>query len=183
VAVLLVLELGAGSGASAADPPRIDLKVLLVSADGTEPTFGLWKTTLDREGVPYDSMIATTAPPLTAEQLADGTAHAKYQAVILATGNFAYFDGTSWGSAFSTDEWNVLHAYEAAFGIRQISAYVYPGPEYGLTTPTAAGDWGGTIGAVTPAGATSFPELVGPVPVENQSWGYETTAHGLRLQR
>lgn len=176
-AAFLALTMGAANDASADDPPRIDLKVLLVSADGTEPTFGLWKTTLEREGVPFDVIKAVTAPPLTAEQLADGPAHAKYQAVVLATGNLAYFDGTSWGSAFSTDEWNALHGYEAAFGIRQISAYVFPSTEHGLNTPcpTCAGDWGGTIGAVTPAGASTFPELVGPVPIENQSWGYEST--------
>jgi hypothetical protein len=146
-----------------------------VSADGTEPTFGLWKSTLDREGVPYDTMIATQAPPLTAGQLADGTTRAKYQAVILATGNLAYFDGSVWGSAFSTDEWNTLRAFEAAFGIRQVSAYIFPGPEYGLNFPTGAGDWGGTVGQVTTSGSGTFAELVGPVKVDSGSWGYETT--------
>ena len=33
---------------------RIDVKVLLVSADGTEPGFGAWKAELQREGVPYE---------------------------------------------------------------------------------------------------------------------------------
>jgi hypothetical protein len=34
---------------------------------------------------------------------------------------------------------------------------------------------GGTVSEVAPAGASSFPELVGKVPVEPQSWGYEST--------
>ena len=44
---------------------RVDLKVLLLSADGTEPGFGAWKAELEREGVPYDTFVAydgQTAP-------------------------------------------------------------------------------------------------------------------------
>ena len=37
---------------------RIDVKVLLVSADGTEPGFGAWKAELQREGVPYSTLVA-----------------------------------------------------------------------------------------------------------------------------
>ena len=48
--------------ALAAPPVRVapgqtvDLKVLLISADGSEPGFGAWKAELDREGVPYDTL-------------------------------------------------------------------------------------------------------------------------------
>jgi hypothetical protein len=37
---------------------RIDLCVLLLSADGTEPGFGAWTAALDREGAPYDVPVA-----------------------------------------------------------------------------------------------------------------------------
>ena len=37
---------------------RIDVKVLLVSADGTEPGYGAWKASFEREGVPYDTFVA-----------------------------------------------------------------------------------------------------------------------------
>src|SRR3954469_24107148 len=37
---------------------RIDVRVLLLSADGTEPGFGAWKAELAREGVPYDTFVA-----------------------------------------------------------------------------------------------------------------------------
>ena len=42
---------------------RIDLKVLLISADGTEAGFGAWKAALDREGVPYDTIVAYNGRP------------------------------------------------------------------------------------------------------------------------
>ena len=42
---------------------RVDLKVLLLSADGTEPGFGAWKAALDREGVPYDTRRRRHAAP------------------------------------------------------------------------------------------------------------------------
>jgi hypothetical protein len=74
---------------------RIDVKVLLVSADGSEPGFGAWKAELAREGVPYDTFVAysgaTKAATLTDDKLADyGANHAKYDAVILATGDLGH---------------------------------------------------------------------------------------------
>jgi hypothetical protein len=175
LAALTLLSLGAGrASALVVDPPaRVDLQVLLVSADGTEPTFGLWKATLEKAGVPYDSLLAVDEP-LTMDRLVAGPSHARYQAVVLATGNLVYFDGASWASALSPEEWATLHEYESSFGIRQISAFAYPGPEYGLEYPSAAGDLGGQTGAVTEAGATVFPYLVGPVPIAQSSWGYTT---------
>jgi hypothetical protein len=71
---------------------RIDQRVLLLSADGTEPGFAAWKAALEREGVPYDAHVAysgqTKTATLTDAQLADyGANRAFYQAVILATGD------------------------------------------------------------------------------------------------
>ena len=58
-ALLAVLVVPVALGAVAPQPgQRIDLRVLLVSATGTEATFGAWKAQLDREGVPYDAIIA-----------------------------------------------------------------------------------------------------------------------------
>ena len=63
---------------------RIDVKVLLISADGTEPGFGAWKAELAREGVPYDAFVAyngaNRAATLTDDRLADyGANHAQLQ--------------------------------------------------------------------------------------------------------
>ena len=90
--VALALSLPVALGATHVAPgQRVDLKVLLISADGTEPGYGAWKAALEREGVPYDALVATTAPPLTDAQLADyGAAHARYQAVIVASGDLGH---------------------------------------------------------------------------------------------
>jgi hypothetical protein len=58
----------------AAAPPsgaRIDMRVLLRSATGSEPTFGAWKAALTREGVPFDAKVADALPPLDDSTFAD----------------------------------------------------------------------------------------------------------------
>src|SRR3954466_6594242 len=96
---LFLLAMGAGIAAAvpvvlAATPAhvlpgqRLDAKVLLLSADGTEPGFAAWKYELTREGVPFDAVVsyagAAKASTLTDASLADyGDQHAKYDAVIL----------------------------------------------------------------------------------------------------
>ena len=97
--------------------------MLLLSADGTQPGLGAWKAALDREGVPYDIIqIYTgqtrTAPTLTDATFADYAAnHAKYQAVIVETGDLGHFvnnpDGTtSFLSALTDAEWATLAKFE-----------------------------------------------------------------------
>ena len=61
----------AAAPARIAPGQRVDLRVLLISADGSEPGYGAWRAALDREGVPYDTVIATQAAPLSDAQLAD----------------------------------------------------------------------------------------------------------------
>jgi glycosyltransferase involved in cell wall biosynthesis len=90
---------GAATAATTAAPPsviapgqRIDVRVLLISADGTEPGFGAWKAEPTREGVPFDTLVAytgaTRTATLTDDRLADyADDHAKDSAVILSTGD------------------------------------------------------------------------------------------------
>ena len=140
---------------------RIDIKVLLVSADGTEPGFGAWKAELQREGVPYSTFVAYSGQnrvsTLTDEGLADyGANHAYYNAVILATGdlghNVANANGTtSYLSALSDTEWATLAKFERTFGVRQLSDYTAPSPAHGLT-PVAGESKDGQVGLLTPAG-------------------------------
>src|ERR1043165_6095627 len=113
---VLAMAVPAASSAPVSPGQRVDLKVLLLSADGTEPGFGAWKAALDREGVPYTAIVADTAPALTAAQLSDGD-HAFYQAVILATGDLVHPvanpNGTiSYLSALADTEWAALTAFE-----------------------------------------------------------------------
>ena len=155
---------------------RIDMKVLLVSADGTEPGFGAWKAELQREGVPYDTFVAYSGQnrvsTLTDEGLADyGANHAYYDAVILATGdlghNVANANGTtSYLSALSDTEWASLAKFERTFGIRQLSDFTAPSPAHGLNVVGGATQ-DGNVGTLTPLGKAAFPYLKGPVPIAN----------------
>jgi len=112
----------AAAPARIAPGQRVDLRVLLISADGSEPGYGAWRAALDREGVPYDTVIATQAAPLSDAQLADyAGAHARYQAVILAGGDLGApvsnpNGTTSFLSAFSDAEWATLAKFERTFG-------------------------------------------------------------------
>ena len=170
---------------------RIDLRVLLLSADGTEPGFGAWKAALDREGVPYDAHVAyngaTKQATLTDAELADyGANRAKYQAVILASGDLGRNltnrnDTTSYLSALSDAEWATLDKFERTFGIRRVSDFTAPSPVHGLNVVGGISQ-DGKMGTLTPAGKALFPYLKGPVPVAddapaqpNEAFGYEAT--------
>jgi len=169
---------------------RVDVKVLLISADGTEPGFGAWKTELAREGMPYDTLVAyngaNRAATLTDDRLADyGANHAHYDAVILATGdlghNLANANGTtSYLSALSDAEWASLARFERTFAVRQLSDYTAPSPAHGLNTVGGATQ-DGVVGTLTGAGKAAFPYLKGPVPIANddpavaETFGYPAT--------
>jgi hypothetical protein len=190
-ALLLAFSIVRAATANDSQPgQRIDLRVLLVSADGTEPGFGAWRAALDREGVPYDTFVAYSgqakAATLTDDRLADYAAgHAKYQAVILATGdlghNVANANGTtSYLSAFTDAEWAALAKLERTFGVRRLSDYTAPAPLHGLNVVGGAIQ-DGLTGTLTAAGKAAFPYLKGPIPIANDSatvdeaFGYQAT--------
>jgi len=106
----------------------VDARVLVITADGTDAALDAVDSTLSFLGTPHDVMNATKDPPLTAATLADGD-HGKYQAIFLDLGDLA----PNGVSAFSTDEWNTLTAYEARFGVRRVSLYTSPAAAYGLS--------------------------------------------------
>jgi hypothetical protein len=178
----LAVPVALGAAPASVSPgQRIDMKVLLLSADGNEPGFGAWKAELEREGVPYTAVVATTAPEITAAQLYSGD-HAFYQAVILASGdlksNVQNANGTvSFLSALSDPEWAALATFERTFGIRQISDYTAPSPAHGLVDVGGASEDANT-GTLTADGKLAFPYLKGPVqianddPVNGDAFGY-----------
>src|SRR4051794_7085235 len=189
-ALALSLPVALAAGPTRIAPgQRVDLRVLLISADGTEPGFGAWRAALDREGVPYDTLVATQAAPLSDAQLADyGAGHARYQAVILAGGDLGTAvrnpdSSTSFLSAFSDAEWATLAKFERTFGIRQLSDYTAPSPAHGLNTVGGART-DGVAATLTPTGRLAFPYLQGPVtiadddPAVAETFGYHATPVG-----
>ena len=163
------------AGAALPAGKSVDMKVLLLSADGTEPSFHWWKTALTNDGVPFDAIVASTADPITAASLRAGVDHGRYQAVVLATGGLAYSTdgGFTFASALSSDEWSVLQAYEEEFAVREVDAYAYPQAAYGLTPVGGGRDMSGVEAHITDAGTSVFSDLIGPVDVDRWSWGYE----------
>jgi hypothetical protein len=180
---MLVLALGVvpalAAPAAAAAAQRIDLKVLLLGATGTEPSFLAWQAQLRREGVPFDQIVATPGhTPITAatlsQTLANGTQEAKYEAVIVAIGGLPVCAETC-TSALTAEEWSALQAFEQTFSVRQLTAYAYPTPEYGLNPPTTSGPLDGQTANLTAAGKTAFPYLNGTVTIGTGTYGYQAT--------
>src|SRR5262249_20602086 len=129
----LLVTLGLAVPLALATPPapvhpgeRVDLRVLLLSADGTEAGFAAWQAELQREGVPFTAKAMftgqTKTSTLTDADLADyANDHAKYEAVILATGDLGHnvqnTNGTvSFLSALTDPEWASLAKFERTFG-------------------------------------------------------------------
>ncbi len=138
-----------------------DMKVLVLSADGTEANLPAITTTLDYLGTPYTVYIARqTRGGLTAGFLASGC-HANYQAVIVTTGAV----DNVWSGVLSVTELQALHTFESQYKVRQVVWYTFPN-DFGLTF---TGTTVNTIGqkalpvTLTPAGAAVFPYInLGP---------------------
>lgn len=143
----------------------VDMKVLVISADGNETGLPAITAALGHIGTPFETYVATQNPGgMTADKLAN-SCHGFYQAVILTTGNLAYDSGGgNFVSAMTPEEFEVLAAYEARFGVRQVTWYSYPSPDLGFNWPSWPGGAADTSttplnARLTTAGAAVFPYL------------------------
>jgi hypothetical protein len=147
--------------ASAADLPRIALRVLVVS-DGS-PSVEAIATQLDRVGVPYDRVLTDHAdrPVVDAAFLTDGSTSGRYQSVVLPRAT---------GGGLSDDELAALADYESAFGVREVDAYNWANPSIGLEYPTFSGSLdGGTVTRTEAARTAGFGYLRGSLPIDDVS--------------
>jgi len=174
--------------AAATPVASIDMRVLVLAADGNEAALPAIKNSLDYLGVPYDVVLAkdTVLAQGMLCTASGGSALGKYQGVMLATGSLVYYDATlGYTSALSTEEWTRLWQYEAKYRVRQASLYTQPGttlPEtYGLGVSSP--QWGSDTGAaglsttLTTVGKTIFPYLVPTAPVVfKNTWAYKAAA-------
>ncbi|MBV8987766.1 MAG: hypothetical protein JO372_04310, partial [Solirubrobacterales bacterium] len=160
----------AAENASAASPPQqIGMKVLLITDTTSEVSYQDWQNTLRREGVPFDSVVTSTAatlPPLSTT-LPGGTQVANYEGVVVATSGL---------EGLSAAQWTTLETFEHQFSVRQLTAYAYPSSDYGLTTPSSGVALpGSTPLALTPDGAKVFPYLTAVALDTTGTFGYEAT--------
>lgn len=124
---------------------EVEMRALLISAlpndSQEEPTVGAWKALLSQSGIAYDHLVAT-AEDLTQERLVGANAVGRYQAILLSSSNLVYDAGGTYPSAMTQGEWDILFAYERAYGVRQVALYAepYTAPEsYGLDSDTFTG--------------------------------------------
>jgi len=115
----------------------LDARLLVITADGTDPAYAAIAETLRYLGTPFDTFNPSLEPDLTADRLATGS-RGHYYGVVLDRGNLS----TGSVSALSPTEWAVLGDYEARFQVRRVALYAYPEASYGLApaTPSVAVD-------------------------------------------
>ncbi|MEX1019835.1 MAG: hypothetical protein WDZ49_09265 [Litorilinea sp.] len=160
---------------------RIDMKLLVIAADGNETDYPAAIAFLQQVGIPFDVILAAETP-ITWDMLSNGFDHGYYQGIILITGNLGFFNPATggWESALDGNEWWALWTYESMFGVRQVTSYTYPTgwPEtYGLiidpdqeyvdttTTPLVA--------TLTDAGKDIYPYLNTATPITfMNAWVY-----------
>lgn len=159
-------------------PCGIDVKVLVIAADGQEAGLPAITAALGHVGTPYEVYVATQNPGgMTSAKLANGC-RGFYQGVILTTGNLGYdAGGGNFQSALTPAEFDALAQYEALFGIRQATWYTYPSPDLGFNWPTFPGGAADTsstplLATLTTAGAELFPDLTSgpgaaPIAIKN----------------
>jgi Putative Ig domain len=167
---LATAGVGAAVPASAASPPTLNLKVLLIgegtSTNGensTDVTTAAWEAALTGEGVPYtevDATGTTGSETVSLPALSSGNT-GNYNGVVIADSPTDYASGAL----------SALDTYESTFGVRQVDGYMYPDPALGVTA-AGGGALDGTTGTLTTAGLAAFPELEGPIPFDTGSYGY-----------
>jgi hypothetical protein len=167
------------AAASASATQRIDMKVLVLGTSTTEPDLVSWQAALQREGVPFETIVTSAGhTPITAATLSDtmpnGTQEAKYQAVIVSVGGLPICT-TICTSTLSQTEWTALEEYEQTFNVRQMTGDIFPSATYGLNSPTLSGVLDGVQGTLTTEGNTVFPYSKGLVTMDTGTFGYEAT--------
>jgi hypothetical protein len=162
----LAATAGPAAAASAATPPTLDLKILLIGNGHSDVTTAAWAAALTSEGVPFTEVDATGTAPgqdVTLPALSSGTT-GNYNGVVIADSP----------TDFAAGQLTALDTYESTFGVRQVDGYMYPSPALGVTEATG-GALDGTTGTLTTAGLAGFPELKGPIPFDTGTYGYAAT--------
>jgi hypothetical protein len=127
--------------AAVAEGTKFDLKVLVIAADGNEPSYAAITSALDHASVPYDTLLAASDPTLqtsgcdlvaalyvgATSSACATTNYGRYQGVILTTNTLVYCPGSGCQYAMGSAAWTALAAYEKHFSVREASLYTIPG--------------------------------------------------------
>ena len=153
--ILLLATLGQAQTpiATALYPKPVDMKILVLSGDGTESSFAAIQLYLNYMGIPYDKVLAAKQP---LPALFDGN-KGFYQAIILATGTLAYYENGAWKAALTPDNWAKLDAYCRDYRVRLASYYTFPEIRFGMQLVDAVNT--PTTIQLLPEAAPIFPYL------------------------
>jgi hypothetical protein len=178
VCVWLVLASSTRAPLAAAATCGTDLKLLVIAADGSEPSLGAIRRTLDYLGTPYELFLAVQQPAIAPSKLSSGC-RAFYQGVILTTAELGYIGPTGYQSAFEPGEQATLDLFSSQTGARQLVWYSgWTTPTFGFNYPSDAVDTAiaPLPARFTPAGATVFSHVntAGPLTISN-AYTYLTT--------
>lgn len=156
---------------------RIELKLLLLTATGDEPSYLAARSALDRIGVPYDVLIATTTD-LISNLLSNGVDDCYYRGIVISVGGLPYFDtGTQqWISALSENEWTILADYERACSARELVWYGLPSADFGLALASSFTSSDQVAARITASSAGVFPYVPSSamIPIRD-AFGYKAT--------
>lgn len=136
---LLILGalLGSFAAGFAQTAKPVDMKLLVLSGDGSEPSYGALRFFLDSLGIPYDG-VAIKNQPLPA-LTNTGNTKGLYQGIILTTGDLAYNSNGTWVAGLGADQWTTIENYMRDYKVRLVSYYTFPNTRFGLQPGTATG--------------------------------------------
>ncbi|MBV1872899.1 MAG: hypothetical protein KUG83_10165, partial [Gammaproteobacteria bacterium] len=167
-AIIGLISLSSATGFAAS---TVDLRVLVISTGPADRDQGLdlIDDLLDEVGVAYD-VLDSSSHDLTPEFLSNGE-HGFYNGIIITDAILYYTgSGNTNNSGFTLAEWQILHAYERDFGVREsvISGFPASGAyfrntydlDYGMNLDTRT--TGNSFVGVwqSPAGGTEIFEYV-----------------------
>jgi hypothetical protein len=167
LAATTVISLSAQT--TSALPCGIDLKLLVISADGREAVLPAITRSLDYLGTPYTLHIASQQPGAITSNFLKSGCRGLYQGIIQTSASLAYQPpgSTAWLSAITPTETQAIVAYATEFDVRQVNWYAFPRAEEGLFFSSATGTSAtGMNVTFTAAGKALFPYLSVVNPVQ-----------------
>lgn len=157
---------------------QADVSVNVLVLDNGDPMVGAIADRLAKEGVPTTrvDLNSGSRAPITADSLAYSDAsgtHGNFSGVVLPSDAPA---------GLTADERAAINTYEAAFKVREVSAYNYANSSIGLNVPAYSGQVDGLTATVTTAAKSAgFNYLTGTFKLDDrdasvpESYGYLAT--------
>lgn len=105
-----------------------DMKLLVITAAGTDPSFNAIKSSLDHLAMPYDVLVSKDKPLPALSNAEKGF----YSGVILTDSQLVVCDTNPCRTTLSDADWVTLNTYLATYKARLVSLYTWPTAAFGL---------------------------------------------------